>query len=56
MTNRLFTMRLVVGCDPTIGLVPGLSSVNDNVSKEQECFEQIVSRELIDDLAIDQLD
>ena len=46
---RDFTLRLVVGRDPTIGLFPSRSSVNDNVSKEQERFEHIISRELVDD-------
>ncbi|MEO0418749.1 MAG: hypothetical protein AAF249_07785 [Pseudomonadota bacterium] len=51
-----FTLRLVVGCDPTIGRFPHRVSVNDNLSKEQERFERIVSRELVEDLARDKGD
>ena len=53
---QFFTLRLVVGCDPTIGLFPGLSSVNDNASKDQDRFEKAISRELVDDLAFDEVD
>ncbi|MEM1052175.1 MAG: hypothetical protein AAGI28_08765 [Pseudomonadota bacterium] len=56
MAIHPFTFRLIVGCDPIIGLYQDRSSVNDNMSKEQERFEQIVGRELVDDLAIDQPD
>ncbi len=46
---RYLRMHLVMGSEPGIGFTQKMPCANDNLSKEQDWFEQAVRRELVED-------